>query len=153
MFGSKLEIMLGPPQPPSIGDPILFFAIFIVGLVFILFSTWLVDKAGTAMFERGFAKPFYILGRRIHHSCIYFIVPASYIALWGLFFMGYVQVIWGLLWIKLAIAGVITGLAMLADFLGDKYWTRMRKDAVLHHEWIYTLLPAYLFTYVVHITF
>jgi hypothetical protein len=147
-----LDLNIGPHQPPRIDDPNLFFAGFTLGLVLLVYSTWLADKAGTAMYERGFAKPFYIWGRRIHHSCIYLIVPASYVILGTLFFLGYVQIVWGLLWIKLAFAGVIAGLAMAADFLGDKYWPRIRKDAVLHHEWIYTLLPAYLFTYVVHIT-
>ena len=132
-------------------DPALYFASFAIGLAGILLSTWLADKAGTAMFERGFAKPFYVLGRRIHHSCIYLIVPLSYLVLGAMFFLGYVEVIWGAFWIKLALAGILTTLTMVADFLGDRYWPTIRKNAVLHHEWIYTVVPAYLFTYVVHI--
>jgi len=148
-----LGLRIPTPDPPRIVDPVLFFGSFVLGLILILLSTWLVDKAGTAMFERGFAKPFYVLGRRIHHSCIYLIVPVSYLALGTMFFLGYVQVIWVAFWIKLALAGILTTLTMALDFLGDRYWPRIRKNAVLHHEWIYTVVPAYVFTYVVHVTF
>lgn len=41
---------------------------------------------------------------------------------------------------------------MSVDFLGDRLWPQIRKNAILHHELIYSLLPAYVFTYVIHIT-
>lgn len=146
-----MGIVIGTPQPPKI-EATQFLVWLTLGLSLILVITWLADMVGTAMYRRGFAKPFYVLGRRVHHSCIYLIVPASYLILGTLYLLGYVQVIWGSLWTNLAYAAIITSLVMAADFLGDRYWPRIRKKAVLHHEWIYTLLPAFIFTYVVHIT-
>lgn len=139
------------PQPPRIGSPMLFFTGFMVGLVVIVVTTWVADKAGTTMYKKGFAKPFYILGRRIHHDCIYLIVPISYVTIGTLFLLGYAQIVWQSLWLKLAFAGLIVIVTMGADVLGDRLWPQIRKNAILHHELIYSLLPAYLFTFVIHI--
>jgi hypothetical protein len=121
-------------------------------LVLVLAITWAADMLGTSMFKRGIAKPFYVLGRRVHHSCIYLIVPGAYLLIGALFLLGFIHIQWGTLWTDLGYAGVIAVLAMAVDFIGDMYGPSMRENAFLHHEWIYTLVPAYLFTYVLHFT-
>lgn len=141
------------PHPLRITNPALFFSEYILGLVFVLALTLFADLAGTAMFRRGFAKPFYILGHRIHHNCIYTIVPVSYSVLSVLFLLGYVKIQWATFYDNLAIAGIIAILAMVTDFLWDRYVPHLRINGVIHHEWIYTLVPAYMFTYVVHLAF
>ncbi len=150
-YESQLSIKLGAPQPPKIGDPPIFFLAFASGLILILATTLIVDRLGTAMYRKGFAKPFFIRGRRVHHDCIYFIVPTSYVLLGALFLLGYVQIIWGTLWLKLAFTGVILAGSIAADFLGDMLWPRIRTNAILHHEWIYTIIPAFILTYVVNV--
>jgi hypothetical protein len=146
-----MSLGFGVPVPPRIHDPVMFALEVLTGLAILMFSTFVVDRLGTAMFKRGFAKPFYIKGHRIHHSCIYFIVPSLYGLFMGLYVLGYVQPIWDLLWFKIAYMGVLVAATLAVDFIGDKYWPKIRKDVVWHHEWIYTILPAYLLTFVVRI--
>jgi hypothetical protein len=146
-----MSLTFGTPIPPRIHDPTMFAIGILAGLALIMFSTMVVDKLGTAMFKRGFAKPFYIKGHRIHHSCIYFIVPAGYGLLLGLYFLGYVQPIWSSLWIKFAFTGVLVAATLAIDFIGDKYWPKIRTDVIWHHEWIYSIVPAYILTFVVRV--
>ena len=146
-----MNLPLAVLQPLRIGNPSLFFAEFSMGLAFVLALTCFADVLGTAMYRRGYAKPFYLHGRRIHHSCLYAIVPISYAIVGVLFMLGIVQVQWNAFWDKLAVAGLIASFAMATDFIGDRYWPSIRRNAVLHHEWIYTLVPAYVFTYMIHV--
>ncbi|MHB2036409.1 MAG: hypothetical protein ACYCPW_06660 [Nitrososphaerales archaeon] len=144
-----MSIKFGVPSPIRIHHPTLFFAGIIISLSAILFSTVIVDKIGTAMFTRGFAKPFYIKGHRIHHSCIYLIAPTGYAAFLGLYLLGYIQILWGSLYDNLAYIIIILAITMSVDFLGDKFWPKIRRNVILHHEWIYTLVPAYILAYMV----
>jgi hypothetical protein len=121
----------------------------VVGSVFVFGATVLIDLLGTAMFKRGFAKPFYLKGRRIHHKCIYLIIPMAYGILAGLFFLGYVQFISGPLLVKLGYIIALTAACISVDFIGDKFWPEIRKDVILHHEWIYSIIPIYIFTNVI----
>lgn len=146
-----MSLKFGVPEPPKIHDPQLFALGILAGLAILMFSTLVVDKLGTAMFKRGFAKPFYVKGYRIHHSCIYFIVPSLYGLFLGLYFLGYIQPIWYLLWFKIAYTGVLVAATLAIDFIGDKYWPKIRKDVWWHHEWVYTILPAYILTFVFNI--
>jgi hypothetical protein len=148
---AAMSLKFGVPEPPKVHDPQLFALGVLAGLGLIMLSTFVVDKLGTAMFKRGFAKPFYLKGHRIHHSCIYFIVPSLYGLFIGLYLMGYIQPIWTLLWFKIAYTSVLVAATLAIDFLGDKYWPKIRKDVFWHHEWIYTILPAYILVFVVNI--
>ncbi|MHB8567774.1 MAG: hypothetical protein ACYC7D_07200 [Nitrososphaerales archaeon] len=146
-----MSIQFGRAVPPHLSHPATFFFGVMLGLAVIVASTYFADRLGTAMFKRGFAKPFYIKGHRIHHSCIYFMIPATYGILVGLFFLGYVQPVWSSLWVRISDAASLAAIALAIDFLGDRFWPRIRMDVILHHEWIYTLIPAYILTYVVNI--
>lgn len=143
-----MSVSFGVPTPIKIHHPDLFIMGVLVSLSAILLSTIIVDKLGTAMFKRGFAKPFYIKGRRVHHKCIYLIVPGLYGFFLCLYLLGYVQILWNSLYYNLAYTIAILGITMSIDFLGDRFWPKIRKNVILHHEWIYTLVPAYVLTYV-----
>ncbi len=149
-FDGRLSMKLGSLEP-SVADPTSFVMAFMVGLVLILATTWIVDKLGTAMYKRGMAKPFYLRGRRIHHSVIYFIVPACYTTLFAMFILGFIQVFWDSLWVRFAYTFILLAFAIAADFLGDRFWPQIRKNAILHHEWIYMVLPVFIFTNVVKV--
>ena len=78
-----MSLRFGVPSPPRIHHPEFFFAAIAISLAALLLTTFIVDKLGTAMFKRGFAKPFYIKGHRIHHDCIYFIVLPDTPCFWA----------------------------------------------------------------------
>jgi len=120
-------------------------------LVGILLITYLVDHLGTAMFHRGFAKPFYIKGRRIHHKVIYLILPAAFGLFVAFYILGYVLIPWQVFWARLSVVGVLSVCTLAIDFIGDKFWPKIRKNVVLHHEWFYALIPAAVFTYLITI--
>lgn len=146
-FRQFLTIDFGDPHPPHMRDPALFIAEMLIGFVLLLGVTVFIDKLGTALFHKGFAKPFYIKGHRIHHSIIYSIVPISYGAISVLYFLGYLGIHWNLLWINLAYIALITGACIAIDSIGDKFWPEIRKNVILHHEWVYSIIPAYMFMF------
>lgn len=146
-----MSLKFGVPVPPRIHDPHMLALGLLAGLGILMLSTFVVDKLGTAMFNRGFAKPFYIKGYRIHHSCIYFLVPSLYGMFVALYFLGYVQPIMANIWMKMAFTAVLVAVTLAFDFVGDRYWPRIRKDVFWHHEWMYTVLPAYILTFVVNV--
>ncbi len=137
------------PHPPHLAtsNPIMFTIGLLVGLFSLLAVTAVVDKLGSAMFRRGFAKPFYIRGRRIHHNVLYVIIPVAYCAFSILYLLGYVTLSWSNVWGQLGILSVIVAVCMVTDAIGDKFWPEIRKNVILHHEWIYTLIPAYIFAF------
>lgn len=141
----------GAPKPIYISDPMQFTVALLLGLAILLGLTVLVDKLGTAMYRRGFAKPFYIKGRRIHHNIIYIILPVSYAALSMLYLLGYVHFFWSDFWLRIFYSLLLCAGCLAVDFIGDKYWPEIRKNVVLHHEWIYAIIPAFVFTYLVQI--
>jgi hypothetical protein len=141
----------GAPDPPKISDPVMFTGILLLGLTFLLSVAFLVDRLGTAMYRRGFAKPFYIKGRRIHHSIIYPILTISYGALSLLYLLGYLHVIGNDFWLKILFSAFICAGCMGVDIIGDKYWPEIRKNVIFHHEWIYAVIPVFIFTYVVYV--
>lgn len=146
-----MSIRFGQPHPPSLSDPQLFIAGFVLGTIIVFGITYLVDQLGTAMFHRGFAKPFYIKGRRIHHTIIYFVIPLAYCVLSILFFLGYIQLIGNSMFLRLFAIIIVTAGCIAVDFIVDRFWPQIRMDVILHHEWIYSLIPLYIFTYVVNI--
>jgi hypothetical protein len=131
----------------------LFFIGAFVGFFLILTACILVDRLGTYLYSRGFAKPFYLLGKRIHHApCIYFLVPSFYVLLLACDLLGIVQFIWAQFWYRLAWTGVVVILSMVVDVLGDKYWQRLAMQKhIFRHEWIYLSIPVYVFLNVVKI--
>jgi hypothetical protein len=146
-----MALSFGSPHPPRILHPEVFLVGFLVGLGVSLVSTFLIDQLGTAMFKRGFAKPFYIKGRRVHHKFLYYAIPSSYSILSALYFLGVIQPIWGTFYDNLGYAALLVGATLAIDFFGDRFWPKIRKNVILHHEWVYTIVPFFIFTYVVNV--
>jgi hypothetical protein len=116
------------------------------GLFVLLGVCFAVDQLGTFLFHRGFAKPFFVLGRRIHHAQIlYMVVPSIYGALCSLYLLGYIQIALGQFWYNLGWTVLITAIAVTLDAVGDRLWPKIRHNALLHHEWIYSTIPLYVF--------
>jgi hypothetical protein len=107
----------------------------------------LLDKFGDAMFKRGFAKPFYVKRRRLHHrSFLYVFLPSAYISLVLLIVLGFVKVVWGLLWPGLATTMVIGAACIALDLLWDRLTMTSVRWGIFHHELIYLAIPAFVFT-------
>jgi hypothetical protein len=140
-----MPIHFGVAHTPHMLHPEVFIAGLIIGLAFLMGITVFVDKLGSAMFNRGFAKPFYIRGRRIHHNVIYIVVPIAYGIISVLYFLGYIEFVWQNFWLNLAEFAVLTAACIAVDFVGDRFWPEIRKNVILHHEWIYSVIPAYVF--------
>lgn len=137
------------PLIPNFQDPIAFYTGMIVGFVVVIFATILADKLGTALFHRGYAKPFYIKGHRVHHVWIYLLIPAAYLIFSFLVLTGYVLPIWTDMYERMISIFVVAGICMLVDFLGDKWWPKIRQDVILHHEWLYAVIFVYVIQFVV----
>lgn len=122
-----------------------------VGIVLGFFVTLMLvsvlNRFGDAMFRRGFAKPFYIRGHRLHHRPILHVaVPVAYTSLALLVVFGFVRIVWRLLWTGLATTVVIAAACLTLDLLWDQRSSWGARWGVLHHELIYLAIPAFAFT-------
>ena len=121
-----------------------------MGLLVAVVAVFVVDKLGNFMFKRGYAKPFFVFGKRMHHMWIYVLVPLGYLAISFLVMSGDVQLIRHLLWYRMALFIPIVALCLAVDFVGDAL-KRGASTGILRHEWVYALIPAYVFTFVVSV--
>jgi hypothetical protein len=142
---------LHPPSAPVFQNPSAFYLGMIAGFGVVIVATIVTDKLGTYLFHKGYAKPFYMNGRRIHHVWIYVIAPAAYLLISGLLLLGYILPIWTEMYLRLASVFVVVGICMCVDFVGDKRLQTIRKDILHHHEWIYALILLYIAQFVVEI--
>ena len=146
-----MGISFGNPSPPDFRDPLAFHLGMMVGFIIVLTATILADKLGTYLFHRGYAKPFYIKGHRIHHVWIYLLIPGFYLFFASLILLGYVQMIWNDMYFRVVSISIVAGICMVIDFLGDKMWPKIRQNVILHHEWVYTIIGFYVVTFVVNV--
>ncbi|HZW55975.1 MAG TPA: hypothetical protein VFF30_06770 [Nitrososphaerales archaeon] len=146
-----MPIEFKAPWPPTFHDPVAFYVGMAVGFVVVLLTTLLADRLGTYMFHRGYAKPFYIKGRRIHHFWIKLFVPLGYVVFCVLLLTGYVLPIWSGMYVRLFSVLAVAVVCICVDSLGDKRWPRIRKDQILHHEWVYALIFLYIIQFVVEV--
>jgi hypothetical protein len=117
-----------------------------VGFVVIFVVSTILDRFGDAMFRRGVARPFYILGRRLHHRRFLLLgIPLLYASLAFLVLVGWVRVVWSLLWTGLAGTIVVAVACVAFDLALDYTSTGGFRRGILHHELIYLLIPAYAF--------
>jgi hypothetical protein len=144
-----MGIQFGDPSVPRYVTS----ATFHIGLMLGLFATvgtaFLVDKLGNFMFRRGYAKPFYVLGRRMHHVWIYILLPSCYLVFSYFLITGNIHPIWNMLWYRLALLLPVAGCCLAVDFIGDS--RKASSTGLLRHEWIYTLIPAYILAFVVNV--
>src|SRR5271170_7509569 len=122
----------------------------VAGFVVILTSTFLLDKAGDFLYHKGIAKPFYVLGHRLHHrKFVLAVVPASYATVATLVYLHYMRVLWSAFWPSAEFTLFLASACLLLDLTLDALTTREKRTALLHHEWLYFVVPAYVFTHLV----
>jgi hypothetical protein len=144
-----MGIKFGDPPVPKYVSSVAFHYGLAVGMVAVVAGVFLVDKLANFMYSRGYAKPFYIHGKRLHHVWLYAVVPAAYLAICSFMFQGSVQLVPGLQWYQLGMLLPLVGLCLAVDFLGDK--RKACSTGLFRHEWVYALIPAYLLAFVVNV--
>jgi hypothetical protein len=118
------------------------------GFVVVLSLTAILNKAGDFFYRKGIAKPFYLLGHRLHHRNILLVlVPASYVGVAALISFHYIRVLWYSLLPSAEFALILAGVCLAIDLTMDFALSKEMKGALLHHEWVYFVVPAYLFTH------
>jgi hypothetical protein len=122
----------------------------LAGFAVVLTSTLVLDKAGDFFYHKGIAKPFYLFGHRLHHrSVLLSIVPATYLAVASLLYLHYARVLWYSFWSSLEITLFLAAACLTIDMTLDAFSSAETRRALLHHEWVYVLVPAYAFTHLV----
>ena len=122
----------------------------LAGFVVVLSSTLILDKAGDFFYHRGIAKPFYLFGYRLHHRHVLLsIVPATYVAVASLLYLHYARVLWASFWTSLEVTLFLACGCLAIDMTLDALSTVEKRRALLHHEWLYVVVPAYAFTHLV----
>jgi hypothetical protein len=122
----------------------------VAGFVVILSSTAILNKVGDLLYHRGIAKPFYLLGHRLHHrSFLLALVPTSYIAVATLIYEHYMRVLWYSFWPSVEITLFLAAICLTFDLVLDAFSRAETRRALLHHEWVYVIVPAYVFTHLV----
>ena len=121
----------------------------LAGFVVVLSSTVLVNKLGDLLYGKGIAKPFYLKGYRLHHRNLLPLVPASYVAVAALVYLHYVRVLWLSFWPSVEVSFGLVALCLVIDFSFDAISNPEKRNALVHHEWVYVLVPAYALTHLV----
>ncbi|MGP8057115.1 MAG: hypothetical protein ACLP9K_05905 [Nitrososphaerales archaeon] len=121
----------------------------VIGLIAVVATALTIDKLGSFMFRRGYANPFFVLGRRVHHVWVSVLLPFCYIVFIYFMITGYIHPIWDLFWYRLALILPVVGFCLAVDFICDS--RKIGSTGVLRHEWVYVLIPAYIFTFVVNV--
>lgn len=144
-----MGIQFGDPSVPRYVTSATFHFGLMMGMLVAITTALALDKLGNFMFRRGYAKPFFVLGRRVHHMWISTLVPFCYLAVSYFIISGNIQLIRNLLWYRLALILPVVGFCLAVDFIGDRW--KASPIGVLRHEWVYALIPAYIFTFVVNV--
>ncbi len=144
-----MGIQFGDPSVPKYVSSATFHAGLMMGMIVAITAAFALDKLGNFMFRRGYAKPFFVLGRRVHHVWIYALVPFCYLAVSYLMISGSIQLIPNLMWYRMALILPLVGFCLAVDFIGDSW--KERSTGMLRHEWVYALIPAYIFAFVVNV--
>ena len=120
----------------------------LAGFVVVVASTAILNKAGDLLYHKGIAKPFYLLGHRLHHrNVLLALVPAVYAVVATMLYLHYMRIIWYSFWPSLEITLFLVGVCLTIDLTLDALSTVEKRRALLHHEWVYVLVPAYAFTH------
>lgn len=144
-----MGIQFGDPPLPRYVSTGTFHLALVLGMLVAVSAAFALDKVGNFMFRRGYAKPFFVFGRRMHHVWIYALVPFCYLVFSFFMINGSIRVIWNEIWYRLALVAPVVGLCLAVDFIGDA--RTACSTGLLRHEWVYVLIPAYIFTFVVNV--
>lgn len=124
----------------------------VAGFIVVLSSTLTLNKAGDYLYRRGIAKPFYLLGHRLHHrNFLVALVPACYAVVATLVYLHYFRVLWYSFWPSVEITLLLAGACLTIDLTFDAFSSADKRRALLHHEWVYFVVPAYALTHLVAI--
>ncbi|MDG6916260.1 MAG: hypothetical protein JRM85_01530 [Nitrososphaerota archaeon] len=123
---------------------------FYIGLTLGFIATMAIavalNRLGDAMFRRGVARPFFVLGHRLHHrSFLYRAVPFAYFVVSVLLLAGYVHIVWSVLWTGLAGTSLVAADCLIMDMAMD-YALKGRGKWLLKHELVYAAVPLYAFS-------
>jgi hypothetical protein len=138
-----------PPSMPQYFTSEAFHIDLFVGFLVTILTAFASDRLGTYMYRKGYAKPFFVLGHRLHHSRIAALIPICYLIFAYFMITGNIQLIRDLLWYRIALIPLFIGLCFAVDFFGDK--EKVISTGVLRHEWIYVVIPVYIFAFVVNV--
>lgn len=117
-----------------------------MGFLATLAAASVLDLFGDAMYRRGFAKPFYLWGHRVHHGPFLFsILPAGYILLATMMLEGALRVRWSLFWTGVASTALV-GIGCLVFDLALDYLGGEGKSRIFRHEMVYLAIPVFVFT-------
>jgi hypothetical protein len=122
----------------------------VAGFIFVVSSTLVLNKLGDLLYHKGIAKPFYLFGHRLHHrNFLLALVPATYAAVATLIYTHYARVLWYTFWPSVEITLFLAGICLTIDFTLDAISSVEKKRGFLHHEWVYVVVPAYVFTHLI----
>jgi hypothetical protein len=120
----------------------------VAGFIIVVASTAVLNKVGDVLYHRGIAKPFYLLGRRLHHrNVLLALVPGVYVVVATMLYLHYMRILWYSFWPSVEITLFLVGICLTIDLTLDALSTVEKRRALLHHEWVYVLVPAYAFTH------
>lgn len=118
------------------------------GFMVLLVVTYALDKAGNVLYRKRIAKPFYVLGHRLHHRRVVLTgIPACYLAMVAMLELHYLRLVWASLWPGVEVVLALSGICLAFDLALDGLSSREKRSALLHHEWAYLVVPAYIFTH------
>jgi ABC-type dipeptide/oligopeptide/nickel transport system permease component len=144
-----MGIQFGSPSVSRYVTSTAFHIGVVVGLIAAIATGLALDKLGSFMFGRGYAKPFFVFGRRVHHVWISVLLPFCYVVFIYFMTTGNIHPIWDLFWYRLALILPVVGVCLAVDFIGDS--RKASSTGIIRHEWVYVLIPAYIFAFVVNV--
>ncbi|MDA4115869.1 MAG: hypothetical protein OK442_04880 [Thaumarchaeota archaeon] len=120
----------------------------VAGFIVVVSSTALLNKAGDLLYHKGIAKPFYLFGHRLHHkNFLLALVPGVYVVVATMVYLHYMRILWYSFWPSVEITLFLVGACLTIDLTLDALSSVDKRRALLHHEWVYLLVPAYAFTH------
>ncbi len=120
----------------------------VAGFIVVVSSTALLNKAGDVLYRKGIAKPFYLFGHRLHHrNFLLALVPTVYVMVATLLYLHYMRILWYSFWPSVEVTLFLLGICLTIDLTLDAFSTAEKRRALLHHEWVYVVIPAYAFTH------
>jgi len=120
----------------------------VAGFIVVVCSTAFLNKVGDLLYHKGIAKPFYLLGHRLHHrNFLLALVPAVYVMVAAMLYLHYMRILWYSFWPSVEITLFLVGICLTIDLTLDALSSVEKRRALLHHEWVYVVVPAYAFTH------
>lgn len=122
----------------------------VAGFIVLLLSEAILNKVGNIFYRKGIAKPFYLMGYRLHHrSVLRTLIPAAYVMVATFIYLHYVRILWYAFWPSVEITVLLSGICVAFDMALDALSSKEKRTTLLQHEWLYLVVPAYILTHIV----